>query len=120
VKDLRANDWSLAKAASMSFAIGLRPCTGAILVLLAAYPLGLYWAGVASVFAMAAGTFFTVSAIAALAVYAKHIAKRLADRSGRAGKWLDVGLRLGGGAVIAILGGALFWASLGGAGLTAG
>jgi nickel/cobalt transporter (NicO) family protein len=112
-KDLRGPDWSLAKAASMSLAIGMRPCTGAILVLLAAYPLGLYGAGVAAVFVMAAGTFITVSLIAGLAVYAKHIARRLADRSGRAGKWLDFGLRLGGGGVIAMLGGALFWASLG-------
>ncbi len=33
-------DWSLAKAFSLSFAVGIRPCTGAILVLIAAYGLG--------------------------------------------------------------------------------
>jgi nickel/cobalt exporter len=108
-----SQDWSLAKACSMAFAIGLRPCTGAILVLLAAYPLGLYWAGVLSVFAMAAGTFLTVSLIAALTVYSKHLALRLAGSGGRAVRWLDFSLRFGAGILVTFLGGALFWASLG-------
>jgi nickel/cobalt transporter (NicO) family protein len=119
-KNVRGADWSLAKAASMSMAIGLRPCTGAILVLLAAYPLGLYWAGIASVFAMAVGTFITVSAIAAIAVYARHIAQRLAGRGGNLAARLNMLLRLGGGALIAILGGALFWASIGITGMLPG
>ncbi len=113
-KDLRGADWSLAKAAAMSLAIGVRPCTGAILVLLAAYPLGLYMAGVVSVFAMAFGTFITVSVIAAVAVYSKKLAMRLAGANSSATKWLNFSLRLGGGLLVAILGGSLFWASLGG------
>jgi ABC-type nickel/cobalt efflux system permease component RcnA len=106
-------DWSLTKACSMAFAIGIRPCTGAILVLLAAYPLGLYWAGVLSVFAMAAGTFLTVSLIAAITVYSKHLALRFAGPGGPAVRWLDFSLRFGAGVLVAFLGGALFWASLG-------
>jgi nickel/cobalt transporter (NicO) family protein len=112
-KDLRGEDWSLTKAAAMSFAIGLRPCTGAILVLLAAYPLGLYGAAIASVFAMAAGTFITVTLIAAIAVYARQFATRLAGTSSVAAKWLNFSLRFGGGLLVTVLGGSLFWASLG-------
>jgi nickel/cobalt transporter (NicO) family protein len=74
---------------------------------------GLYWAGIASTFAMALGTALTVSAIAAVAVYAKSRALRLI---GADGPWLDrigIGLRLLGGLFIAGLGGLLLWASLG-------
>ena len=72
-KDLRG-DWSFAKAFSLAFAVGIRPCTGAILVLVFANGLGLYWAGIFSTFAMAVGTFITVSVIAAIAVYSKKLA----------------------------------------------
>lgn len=106
-------DWSLAKAFSLSFAVGIRPCTGAILVLIFANTLGLYWAGVASTFAMAVGTFITVSAIAAIAVYAKKLALRVASRDARWLDWLGFGLRIGGGIVIAFLGAMLFMGSLG-------
>jgi len=111
-----AGDWSLARACSIAFAVGIRPCTGALLVLIFANALGLYWAGIASTFAMAAGTFLTVSAIAALAVYAKLWVERFAGNDGRWLSWLATGLRLGGGGVIAILGFVLFLGSLGGDG----
>jgi ABC-type nickel/cobalt efflux system permease component RcnA len=109
-----AGDWSLAKAVSLAFAVGLRPCTGAILALLFSSAIGLYWAGIASTFAMALGTAMTVSAIAVLAVSSRRLALRLAGRDSR---WLSVsvfGLKLAGGLVIAGLGGLLFWASLAG------
>ncbi len=109
-------DWSLAKAFSLSFAVGIRPCTGAILVLVFANALGLYWAGIAATFAMAVGTFITVSVIAAVAVYAKKLAQRLASRDARWLDWLGFGLRLGGGLVITILGAILFMGSFGSTG----
>jgi ABC-type nickel/cobalt efflux system permease component RcnA len=105
--------WSLTKAFSLAFAVGIRPCTGAILVLIFANALGLYWAGIASTFAMAAGTFLTVSAIAAVAVYSKKLAMRLARRDGRWLARLGFALRFGGGAAIAGLGAILFLGSLG-------
>lgn len=111
-KDLRG-DWSLAKALSLAFAVGVRPCTGAILALIFAQTIGLYWAGVASTFAMALGTFLTVSMIAAVTVYSRRLALRFASRDDR---WLGhamSGLKLAGGTVIAGLGLLLFWASLG-------
>lgn len=52
----------------VALAIGIRPCTGALLVLLAAYAMNLRWAGIAAVMAMSAGTAATVSALALGAV----------------------------------------------------
>lgn len=109
-----AGDWSLAKAVSIAFAIGLRPCTGAILALLFSSAIGLYWAGIASTFAMALGTAITVSAIAVLAVSSRRLALKFAGRDSR---WLSrttFGLKLAGGLFIAGVGALLFWASLGG------
>ncbi len=59
-------------------AVGLRPCSGAILVLVFALAQGLFWAGVASTFVMGLGTAITVAAIATFAVAAKSVAKRIA------------------------------------------
>ena len=106
-------DWSLAKAFSLAFAVGIRPCTGAILVLAFANTLGLYWAGIVSTIAMAIGTFLTISAIAAIAVYSKKLAMKLAARDDRWLNWTAFGLRLGGGSAIAGLGVLLFLGSLG-------
>lgn len=70
--------WSLRSAAGTVFAIGVRPCTGAIIVLVFALAQGVFIAGIASTFAMALGTAVTVSLIATLAVTAKGAAVRLA------------------------------------------
>ncbi len=111
-RDLRG-DFSFAKAFSLAFAVGIRPCTGAILVLVFANGLGLYWAGVAATLAMAIGTFITVSIIAGLAVYSKQLATRFAARDDRWLSWFGFALRFGGGSVIAFLGTILFLGSLG-------
>jgi nickel/cobalt transporter (NicO) family protein len=71
-------DWSLSRAFAMAFAVGIRPCSGAILVLVASNTLGLYWAGVASTLAMGFGVFLTIAGIASLAVFAKSSALKLA------------------------------------------
>ena len=47
-------------------AVGLRPCSGAIIVLVFALAQGLFWAGIASTFVMGLGTAITVAAIATL------------------------------------------------------
>jgi len=59
-------------------AVGLRPCSGAILVLVFALAQGLFAIGVASTFAMGLGTAITVALIATLAVAARGIAGRFA------------------------------------------
>jgi nickel/cobalt transporter (NicO) family protein len=109
---LRGDDWSLKKAVAMSFAIGIRPCAGAILALVGANALGIYWAGIAATLVMGFGVFLTVALIAALTVYAKSFAIGLAKRDGRLLGWIISGLRLGGGAVITLIGVMMFVASL--------
>jgi ABC-type nickel/cobalt efflux system permease component RcnA len=60
--------------------IGLRPCTGAILVLVLAIALDQRTAGIAAVLAMSTGTALTTAAMASLAVLARDQASRLASR----------------------------------------
>ena len=59
------------------FSVGIRPCTGAILVLVFALTQGMFWAGVAATFAMAIGTAITVAALATLALGSRELALRL-------------------------------------------
>jgi nickel/cobalt exporter len=63
---------------SAIIAVGLRPCSGAILVLVFALAQGLFWVGVGSTFMMALGTFITVATIATVAVAARAWANRFA------------------------------------------
>jgi len=64
-------------------AVGLRPCSGAILVLVFALAQRQFWVGAAYTFVMGLGTFITVAAIATIAVSARSWAGRMAaSRSG--------------------------------------
>ncbi|RIY01959.1 nickel/cobalt transporter [Aureimonas flava] len=92
-------------------AIGLRPCSGAIVVLTFALMNGLYGAGGLSVLAMALGTAITVSAIAAIAVSGKGLAL-LAGRGGAWGRGLRTGLEAGGALLLVAVGLGLLLASL--------
>src|SRR5690606_25159620 len=71
-------------ALSIILAIGLRPCTGAILVLLVAYSLDLRCVGIAAVLAMSLGTAATVSVLATVAVSFRHVALRFFQRGSTA------------------------------------
>ncbi len=77
-QELAGKDW-LKRGLGAVAAVGMRPCSGAILVLVFTLSQGIFWAGVAATFAMAAGTAITVAAIAVLAVGAKGVAARLAS-----------------------------------------
>jgi ABC-type nickel/cobalt efflux system permease component RcnA len=69
---------SLKAAWSAIVAVGIRPCTGAIIILVFALAQGLFLVGVAATFVMAVGTGLTVAFLAGLAVSAKGLALRLA------------------------------------------
>lgn len=71
--------WSLRKAATIVMAVGIRPCSGAIFILIFALTQGLYWAGILSTFAMALGTAITVSALAIGAVLFRSVTLRYAS-----------------------------------------
>ncbi len=66
--------WS--EAVGTVIAAGLRPCSGAILVLVFTLSQGMFAAGSGAVLAMSAGTAVTTGALAAVAVYAKSLALR--------------------------------------------
>ena len=85
-------------------AVGLRPCSGAILVLVFALAQGLFWAGVASTFVMGLGTAITVAAIATLAVGAKAAAKRFAAKRAGYGSLALRGLETGAALTVMLLG----------------
>lgn len=67
---------TLREYAGIIVTIGVRPCTGAVMVLLFANMVGLYWMGVLSAFAMAVGTALTTSLIAMMTLTGKHLVKR--------------------------------------------
>lgn len=106
--------WSWRKALSLAAAIGIRPCTGAILVLVFAIGQGLAWAGVFATFAMALGTAITVSTLAALAIGSRELAARLGrDSTGGWGQHVRRFAGIGGSLAVMILGIILFIGSLG-------
>ena len=102
---------SLSQTLSIIFSIGIRPCAGAVLVLIFATILQLKGAGIAAVFAMSIGTAITVSGLAALSVYARQTARDLSDRMPEgtlAAGTLFNGAALIGGLIVLLLGIALF------------
>ncbi len=74
-----SGDLTLRQAWSAVVAVGLRPCSGAVIVLSFALLHNLYLGGILSVFAMSIGTAITVSILATLAVMAKNTAVRFAN-----------------------------------------
>ncbi|WP_244486779.1 nickel/cobalt transporter [Aurantimonas sp. Leaf443] len=91
--------------------VGLRPCSGAIVVLTFALLNGLYLGGALSVLAMALGTAVTVSAIAAFAVMARDAALK-AGRAGRVARGVGAVLEVGGALALLLLGLALLGGAL--------
>jgi nickel/cobalt transporter (NicO) family protein len=71
-----AGGWRRGLAAVI--AVGLRPCSGAIIVLIFALAQDLFWTGVGATLIMGLGTAATVAAIATLAVSARGLASRVA------------------------------------------
>jgi ABC-type nickel/cobalt efflux system permease component RcnA len=86
------------------FAVGLRPCSGAILVLVFALAQGLFWAGVAATFVMGLGTAITVAAIAVVAVSAKDLARRLSGGSEGGGALFMRGVEFGAAGLVLLFG----------------
>jgi nickel/cobalt transporter (NicO) family protein len=89
---------------SAILAVGLRPCSGAILVLVFALAQGLFWAGVASTFVMAVGTAIMVAAIASIAVAARGWAQRVAETRSGYGMLAMRGIEVGAAVVIIAFG----------------
>jgi len=104
--ELKGRDW-WKRGLSAIVAVGLRPCSGAIIVLVFALAQGLFWIGVASTFVMGLGTAITVATIATIAVGARGLAGKLAKTKPGAGMIALRGLETGAAALIILFGVAL-------------
>jgi len=104
-------DWRTAWSAVA--AVGIRPCSGALIVLSFALLNGLWVGGLLSVLAMSIGTAITVSALATIAVLAKNWAVYFAG-DGRIGNHIHSIVEIGGAAFIFVVGLLLLSASLSG------
>jgi nickel/cobalt exporter len=85
--------------------IGVRPCSGAILVLLVAYALHQRSTGIGAVFAMSLGTAITVSALALLCVHARTWMLRVAAAMSHRARRLEMAID-----AIGMIGGVLVFA----------
>jgi nickel/cobalt exporter len=105
-RDLAGQHW-LRRGLAAIVAVGLRPCSGAIIVLVFALAQGLFWTGVASTFMMGLGTAITVATIATLAVGARGLAGRWAKAKPGAGTLVLRGLETAAALAIILFGAAL-------------
>jgi nickel/cobalt exporter len=104
--ELTGKHW-LRRGLSAIVAVGLRPCSGAIIVLVFALAQGLFWIGVASTFMMGLGTAITVAAVATVAVAARGFAGRLAKGKPGKGMLLLRGMETAAALLIIVFGVAL-------------
>ncbi|MEM6463755.1 MAG: nickel/cobalt transporter [Pseudomonadota bacterium] len=108
---ISAEKLDMKEAWSAVIAIGLRPCSGALIVLTFALLNGLFLGGFLSVIAMSVGTAITVSILATLAVLAKNTAVRLASTDSAASR-IGGTIEIAGAGFVLILGLVLLAAAL--------
>jgi nickel/cobalt exporter len=101
---LLARPLTVSRAWAAILAVGIRPCSGAIIVLVFALSQGLLLAGIGSVLAMSLGTFVTVSFLAALTVSAKDVALRVAGLDTEVTERIMRVVEIGGALVVLLLG----------------
>lgn len=111
--DMVAGRLTPGRALSIILAIGLRPCSGALIVLVFALSQGMILAGIASTLTMAVGTGITVSVLATLAVGAKGLAARLAGSDGVWAYRVHRGIEIAAAAAVFLLGLTLLIAMIG-------
>ena len=108
-----AGPFNWRKVMAVVFSVGIRPCTGAILVLVFALTQGLFWAGVAATFAMALGTAITVAVLATLALGSRELALKLGGANSAWASMVWTTCAIGGATIILLFGLLMFTASLG-------
>ncbi|MGY8668552.1 nickel/cobalt transporter [Bradyrhizobium sp. UFLA05-109] len=92
--------------------VGIRPCSGAILVLVFALAQGLFWAGIAATLLMGLGTAITVATIAVIAVSAKDVARRLSAGRDGGGALFMRGIEFGAAGLVLLFGTGLLFGYL--------
>jgi nickel/cobalt transporter (NicO) family protein len=101
-------------ALGVILSVGLRPCTGALLVLTLANAFAMQLTGIAAVLAMSVGTAATVAVLATMALMSRRLALAVVRTRGTAVSVAGHGLAVLGGLLILVLGAALLAGSLGG------
>ena len=89
---------------SAVFTVGIRPCSGAILVLVFSLAQGLFWAGIAATFVMGLGTAITLATIAIIAVSAKGLARRMTAGREGSGALMMRGIEFGAAGLVLLFG----------------
>ncbi|MAY60640.1 MAG: delayed-early response protein/equilibrative nucleoside transporter [Rhizobiales bacterium] len=107
---ISGKDFSVREAWSAVMAVGLRPCSGSLLVLSFSLLNGLLLGGVLSVFAISLGTAITVSALAVMAVLAKDVALKFAGD--RRADTVGFVIEIAGASLVLFLGAVMFLAAL--------
>ena len=92
-------------------AIAVRPCTGAVFVLLLTWRMGVLYAGVLGAFSMGLGTALVTMAVA---MGAAGVQRGVAGLPGamQQGRWIAAGLELFAGALVAVICCGLLWPQL--------
>ncbi|MCW2306040.1 HoxN/HupN/NixA family nickel/cobalt transporter [Rhodobium gokarnense] len=103
---------SLREAVAAVFSIGMRPCSGALVVLVFALSQGLYLAGVASAYIMAIGTALTISTLAIIAVTSRGIAQRIIGAETLRARRIFAGVEIAAAVVVVLVGVIFFVAAL--------
>jgi nickel/cobalt transporter (NicO) family protein len=98
----------------LAFAVGCRPCSGAVLVLLFALANDMVPAGLLAVLVMAAGVALTTSAAGFVGIGARRGVERLLSARPRVAHVAERAMAFGGAGAVTLLGGLLFLAALGG------
>jgi ABC-type nickel/cobalt efflux system permease component RcnA len=106
LREGRAGQWRV--LAGVVVAAGIRPCSGAIILLVFSLSQGLFAAGVVGALAMALGTSITTGTLASLTVFAKTLVKRLSAGCGMSGPIAFASFELLAAAFVLMLGAMLF------------
>lgn len=105
-------EMSISKAFAVAFAVGIRPCTGALTLLFLALTQGVLWVGILGTFAMALGTAIMVSLLACMAIGSRELASRFAGENSPWSWRLERAAGLTGSSLILLMGTVFFIGSL--------
>lgn len=115
VADVNQSWW---QTLAVIFSVGIRPCSGAIVVLIYAHLVGVFHYGIAATLFMGLGTGLSVSAIALGSQYARHWLESMlstnteGDRIAVNHAVLGISVRLAGGALLILMGWGLYRTAL--------
>lgn len=84
--------------------IGIRPCSGALLVLIFAKSLGIYWLGMIGAIAMGMGTGAAISFLAFVSIKGGALLRRFLKPTSKASHWRELILKLGAASFICVMG----------------